>query len=130
MPITRRASAILGCGLFAAASLWWALRLDADSGYLASFLLGGVLVGAAVGFTMAATMGVGTAWVPPAQYATGSGVLNTSRQIGTAISVSVVVVILGSATSAGAFHHAYLLTAACALVAAVFAAALREPAAE
>ena len=127
LPISRRTSAIVGCLSFAAASLWWSLRLGENPEYVTEFLLGSLLTGVGVGFAMAAVMSVGAAALPPARYATGTGVLNTSRQIGSALGVAVLVAIVGVGLTPGVYHHAYLFTAACGLLAAVSATQLSEP---
>jgi EmrB/QacA subfamily drug resistance transporter len=127
LPITRRVSAIIGCLSFGAASTWWALMLGTHPHYLTHFLLGSILTGVGVGFSMAAVMGVGASSLPPARYATGTGVLNTSRQIGSAIGVAVIVAIVGVGVTPSVFHHAYLFTAACGVLAALSATQLGEP---
>lgn len=128
LPITRRTSAVIGCAFFAAGSLWWLIFLDEKPSYLLHFMPGGILTGLAVGFGIAAMIGVGASALPERDYSTGTGVLNTSRQIGSAIGVAVVVAVVGSSTASGAFHHAYLFTACCGLAAAAVASLLVEPA--
>ena len=87
------------------------------------------MTGLAVGFGIAAMIGVGASALPAKDYSTGTGVLNTSRQIGSAVGVAVVVAIVGSSAAAGTFHRAYLFTAVCGLAAAAVATLLSEPAA-
>ncbi|MCW2602971.1 MAG: Drug resistance transporter, EmrB/QacA subfamily [Pseudonocardiales bacterium] len=128
LPITRRTSAVIGCLWFAAGSMWWYFLLDQTPNYLLHFMPGGIMTGLAVGFGMAAMIGVGASALPSKDYSTGTGVLNTSRQIGSAVGVAVVVAIVGSSTAYGTFHHAYLFTALCGLAAACVATLLIEPA--
>lgn len=129
LPITRRTSAVIGCLWFAAGSAWWFVFLDDRPNYLLHFMPGGIMTGLAVGFGIAAMIGVGASALPAKDYSTGTGVLNTSRQIGSAVGVAVVVAIVGSSAAAATFHRAYLFTAVCGLAAAAVATLLSEPAA-
>ena len=66
-----------------------------------------------------------TADLPAAQAATGSAVVNMSRQIGTALGVSLVVAVLGTpigyAAAHTAFQHTWTILAAIAVLAALSA---------
>jgi EmrB/QacA subfamily drug resistance transporter len=91
----------LGVILFAAGMLWFAVvpGLAPDMGVA---LVGMVLLGVGVGLTFPTVMGIGTATLPPSMFATGSGVLNMTRQTFLAIGVAVLVAIVGSPESPAA----------------------------
>jgi hypothetical protein len=127
--VSRRLLTVAGFLCTACASFWWATMLGDTPHWAGRFLLGSVLVGVAGGLAVGSTMGVGTAAIPPAQYATGTGILNTSRQIGAAVGISLVIAAVGLAAGPAAFHHAYLITGVANLLGALVATQLREPAA-
>jgi EmrB/QacA subfamily drug resistance transporter len=109
----------LGVILFAAGLLWFAVvpGLQPDMGVA---LAGMVLLGVGVGLTFPTLMGAGTASLPPSSFATGSGVLNMTRQTFLAVGVAVLVAIIGSpATPAerlAAFDRAWWVMTAVTLL--------------
>lgn len=125
---SRRVLTVCGFLCTAAASIWWATMLGDTPDWAGRFVLGSVLVGVAGGLAVGSIIGIGTASVPRAQYATGTGILNTSRQIGAAVGVSLVIAAIGLAAGPDGFRHAYLLTASANLLGALVATRLREPA--
>jgi EmrB/QacA subfamily drug resistance transporter len=118
----------IGCLLFAAGSLVTLARVGAHPDYASDLLPGWLIGGIGVGFALPAILSSATADLPAAQAATGSAVVNMSRQIGTALGVSLVVAVLG--TPAGyhathtAFQHAWWALAAVAVMAALTAPAM------
>src|SRR5579875_3816675 len=80
----------------ALAGVFWLTATPAHAAYLAGFLPGLVLAGISSGLTQAALYAT-TGTLPAKRQATGSAVLNTSRQIGTALGVAVLVLLLGTA---------------------------------
>jgi EmrB/QacA subfamily drug resistance transporter len=88
----------LGVTLFAAGHIWWATvpGLEPNMGVA---LIGMIFLGTGVGLTFPTLMGVGTASLPPSSFATGSGVLNMTRQTFLAVGVAMLVAILGSPAS-------------------------------
>lgn len=83
----------LGVALFAAGIVWWAatIGLAPDA---TTAVIGIVLVGAGVGLTYPTLMGAGTAALPPSSFATGSGILNMTRQTALALGVALFVAIV------------------------------------
>jgi EmrB/QacA subfamily drug resistance transporter len=111
----------LGAVLFALAS-FWRLRLGASPDFAGIFLPGMIVAGAGVGLVLPSLSAAATASLPPARFATGSGVLVMSRQIGSTIGVAILVVLLGS--SSHSFTAAWVFIAATALGAGVLLALL------
>nr|WTB29594.1 hypothetical protein OG781_08910 [Streptomyces sp. NBC_00830] len=67
--------------------------------YLSEMLPGWMIGGAGVGLALPTILAAATADLPPHRAATGSAVVNMSRQIGTALGVAVLVAVLGTATA-------------------------------
>lgn len=120
----------LGCLLFAAGTIVTSLRVGAVPHYASELLPGWLIGGAGVGFALPAILSSATADLPAAQAATGSAVVNMSRQIGTAFGVSLVVAVLGTpvgyVAAHTAFRHAWVTLAAIAVLGAL-AAPLMTP---
>jgi EmrB/QacA subfamily drug resistance transporter len=114
-----------GCLLFAAGIVITLTRVGASPDYVGEVLPGWLTGGAGVGCALPSILSSATADLPPAQAATGSAVVNMSRQIGLALGVSLVVAILGKTTgyaaAHAAFQHAWWAAAAVALAAALAA---------
>jgi EmrB/QacA subfamily drug resistance transporter len=115
----------LGCLLFAAGTTITSLRVGQMPHYATDLLPGWLIGGAGVGFALPAILSSATADLPAAQAATGSAVVNMSRQIGTALGVSLVVAVLGTpigyAAAHTAFQHTWTTLAAVAVLAALTA---------
>ena len=95
--------------------------------YLTRYLPAGVLVGLALSLVFPALTAVVTGGVPPSLLATGTGVLNTVRQIGGVLGIATVVAIVGDADpSRDAFVRAYTLIAVALAIALVAVAGLRR----
>jgi MFS family permease len=117
-----------GCMLFGAGALVTQARVGAYPDYAGDLLPGWLIGGVGVGFALPAILSSATADLPATQAATGSAVVNMSRQIGTALGVSLVVAVLGSpvgyAEAHAAFRHAWWALAGVALLGAVAAPAM------
>ena len=86
--------AVIGCAVNAAAQLLWLTRIQAEPGYLTHLLPAQLLGGAGVGLTIPSLLGAGSMSLTPARFGTGSGILNTARQVGTVLGVAGLVAIL------------------------------------
>lgn len=86
--------------LFVVAGIIWAANLTTPDASPAAFILGFVLTGIASGMAQTGFLSGGTHALPPNDYAAGTGIINTSRQVGAAIGVALVVLFVGSG------HHA------------------------
>lgn len=98
----------IGCLLFAAGGLVMLSSVGASPDYVGEILPGWLVGGAGVGFALPNILSSATADLPASQAATGSAVVNMSRQIGTAIGVSLVVAVLGSPLSYAEAHTVFV----------------------
>jgi EmrB/QacA subfamily drug resistance transporter len=109
----------LGVVLFAAGFVWWAAVPGLEPS-MSEALIGMIFLGVGVGLTFPSLMGAGTASLPPSSFATGSGVLNMTRQTFLAVGVAMLVAILGSPHSPlqrlAAFDRAWWIMAAVTLL--------------
>jgi EmrB/QacA subfamily drug resistance transporter len=119
-----RPVAVLGGVTFAVGAVWWRWRTGARADYAAEFLPGMILAGTGVALMQATLYGVASGVLPPNRFATGSGVLNMSRQIGLALGVAILVALLGVHPGLAAFHAGFCLPAAGGLAAALLALSL------
>jgi EmrB/QacA subfamily drug resistance transporter len=104
-----------GFAVFASGLLWYLLRVGAAPEYVTVWLPGTLIVGLGIGLTFPVLSAAAVSSLRPERFAVGSAVNQTARQIGGAIGVAILVVIIGNpsgATSAvGAFHHLWLFAA-------------------
>jgi hypothetical protein len=119
-----RAVVCTGCLLMGAGAGWWAWQLGPTPHYVTEFLPGMLIGGVGVALTQASLFGVAAGVLPAQRFATGSGVLNMSRQIGLALGVAVLVALLGSAPTLTQFQHGWGEMLAGAVLAAAAALAL------
>ena len=119
----QRVVAVPGSLIFGGGTLIFALGTGAEPAYLTEFLPAALLTGIGIGLTFAAFGSAAVAELPPNRYATGGAVNNCIRQIGAAIGIAVLVVVLGTPTLAH-FHRAWSLIALTGAVAAVAGLAL------
>jgi EmrB/QacA subfamily drug resistance transporter len=100
--------AVAGTLCMVLAAGYWMLFTGAVPDYPVTFLPGAILGGMSAGLTQAPLFAAaGT--LPPDRATTGSAVLTMARQVGSAIGVAAVVVILGTAAvhPLSAFHHVW-----------------------
>lgn len=121
----------IGGVTFAAGLFWWAQAITLEPNY-ASGQLGGILItGVGVGLTLPTAFAAGSSGLPPQRFATGSGVLSMSRQIGLALGVAVVVATLGSPANPtetlDAFQRTWYIAAAVAVVAGLIGLGAKLP---
>jgi EmrB/QacA subfamily drug resistance transporter len=123
----------VGCVLFAGGGLITLSLVGASPHYAAELLPGWLVGGVGVGFALPAILSSATADLPATHAATGSAVVTMSRQIGTALGVSLTVALLGHpvgyAAAHTAFQHAWWALAAVALAGALTAPAMTPRAA-
>ena len=126
----------IGASFFATGMLWFALFAGLKPDYLVDFFPGLVLIGVGVGLALPTMMASATSELPPANFATGSAVVNMLRQVGLAIGVAVLVAVLGTPGSEhsrlSAFQAGWWVIAAAALAGGAISALVlgeRRPAA-
>lgn len=117
-----------GCLLLALGGVIASVSVDASPDYATEILPGWLVAGVGVGLALPAILSSATADLPAARAATGSAVVNMSRQIGTVLGVSLVVAIVGSPVgydaAHSAFQHSWWALAAVAVLAALCAPAM------
>jgi EmrB/QacA subfamily drug resistance transporter len=89
----------LGILLFAGGLAWFAIMVRLEPS-MATALVGMTFLGVGVGLVFPTLMGAGTAALPPSSFATGSGVLNMTRQAALALGVAIFVAVLDHPHSA------------------------------
>jgi EmrB/QacA subfamily drug resistance transporter len=123
----QRAVAIPGGLLCAAGFAWTIWQVGPTPAYAADFLPGWLIGGAGVGLSISTLASAAAASLPPDRFATGTGVVGMSRQIGTALGIAVTVAILGGVSATDplpAFDSAWTFMAITSLAVAVLAVAL------
>jgi len=109
-----------GALVFAAGVASFALLAGPESTYVGSLLPGMLLTGIGVGLFVPPAIALGCSQLPAEHHATGSAVLQTSRQIGIAVGVAGLVAVLTmQPVGPDAFALAWWLTAAVAAAAAL-----------
>ncbi|WP_229705277.1 MFS transporter [Williamsia phyllosphaerae] len=120
-----------GCSLMACSAVLVSLQVGAQPDYVSDLLPSLLIGGAGIGLALPTILSSATSDLPPAQTATGSAVVNMSRQIGTALGVALLVAVLGTPVGYGqahpAFQHAWWALAAVAVLAAIVAPAMSPP---
>ncbi|MCW2523852.1 MAG: drug resistance transporter, EmrB/QacA subfamily [Frankiales bacterium] len=117
--------AAAGCALFAIGNILLLSSVGEHSHYASEILPGWLVGGAGVGLALPTILSAATADLPPARSATGSAIVNMSRQIGTVLGVSVLVALIGTpmsfARAHSAFQHGWWTIAGAGLLGAVAA---------
>ena len=115
--------AVIGTSCMAIAAIIWLALTTAHPDYVTAILPGMLAGGISAGLTQAPLFAAaGT--LPPDRATTGSAMLNMSRQVGSAVGVAVVVVVLGTgAHTLAGYHAAWAAEAVAGVLAALAAAA-------
>jgi len=104
--------AAIGCLVNGLAQLLWLAQIQAAPDYATHLLPAQLLGGAGVGLTIPSLLGAGSASLTPGRFGTGSGILNTARQVGTVLGVAGLVAILSRVSvldPVASYRHATLL---------------------
>jgi EmrB/QacA subfamily drug resistance transporter len=119
VPVGRIAAA--GNVLCAASTLILIFNLGAEPAYATELLPAWLIGGAGVGLTLPTLLSAATADLPADRAATGSAVVNMSRQLGSVLGVSALVALLGSPVGFDeahtGFQRAWWFAVICALIA-------------
>jgi hypothetical protein len=124
MRVTAPVLAFVGCGFCAVATLFWYFSLGGGGTYLVNYLPGLVLLGLGAGTAQTGFITSGASALGAAEYSTGTGVLNTARQVGGAIGVAVFIAIAGTGGSPAEFANAWICIVVTSLLAGVAAVAM------
>jgi EmrB/QacA subfamily drug resistance transporter len=119
---------LVGFVVFASGLAWYALHVGVARDYLAIWLPGTLVVGLGIGLTFPVLSAAAVSSLHPERFSVGSAVNQTARQVGGALGVAVLVVIVGGPRSAGAaltaFHHLWWYAAGMAALSGVMSALL------
>jgi EmrB/QacA subfamily drug resistance transporter len=122
---------VAGAVCFAAGLGTYVFRVDATPAYLAHWLPGTLIVGLGIGLTFPVLSAAAVSSLPSHRFAVGSAVNQTARQIGGAIGVAVLVMVLGAPTGAAdavtRFHHLWAYGAATALLSGLIGSLIPRP---
>jgi hypothetical protein len=99
----------IGCVLCGVGNGLVALSVGAHADYVSEILPGWIIAGIGVGFALPTILSAATADLPAHRTATGSAVVNMSRQIGLTLGVSVFVAIVGTRVGYSDAHHGFQL---------------------
>ena len=97
----------LGCLLFGAGATMVLLGVGAKPHYASQLLPGWMVSGVGVGLALPMILSTATAHLPPARSATGSAVVNMSRQLGLVLGTSVLVALLGTSVRYADVHRGF-----------------------
>ena len=117
------------CFALGLGSYLWLVSATPD--YLGTWLPGTLLVGVGVGFTFPVLSAAAVSSLPPARFAVGSAVNQTARQIGGALGISVLVVLIGSPESGvdplDGFRQLWVFAAVTATVSGIIGSFIPRP---
>jgi NTE family protein len=106
---------LVGFVVFASGLAWYALRVGVDRDFLGVWLPGSLIVGLGIGLTFPVLSAAAVSSLETRRFAVGSAVNQTARQVGGALGVAVLVVVLGAPTTPAAaldaFHHLWWFAA-------------------
>ena len=126
-----RSVVAVGAFCFAAGLGTFVVRVDAQPAYLADWLPGMLIVGLGIGLTFPVLSAAAVSTLPAHRFAVGSAVNQTARQIGGAIGIAVLVMLLGSSARASdvvpRFHHLWGFGAAMALLSGLVGSLIPQP---
>lgn len=92
----------LGNAFVGLGAVLMAISASVDVNYWTQIFPGWMLVGVGVGFALPNLLAKATVDLPPARVSTGSAIVNTSRQLGYVLGVTMLVAILGTITAGAA----------------------------
>jgi EmrB/QacA subfamily drug resistance transporter len=120
---------LTGFAVFAAGLCWYALRVGLHPNYPAVWLPGTLVVGLGIGLTFPVMSAAAVSSLHPERFAVGSAVNQTARQVGGALGIAVLVVIVGTPATLSAalsdFHHLWVFAAAMATCSGLTCSLLR-----
>ena len=119
-----RSVVVPGAIVWAGAYVWYHQRAGVQPDFLAEWLPGQVLSGIGVGATLPVLGSAAMAAVPGGRFATASAVVSSARQLGGAIGIAVLVLLVGTPTPetvVGVLRNGWVLSAAAFVAVALLA---------
>lgn len=120
-----------GALCFAGGLASYVVRVDGAPDYLAEWLPGTLIVGLGIGLTFPVLSAAAVSSLPAHRFAVGSAINQTARQVGGAIGVAVLVMVLGTRHGAAdaitRFHHLWTYCAGAALLSGLIGALISRP---
>jgi EmrB/QacA subfamily drug resistance transporter len=129
-PTVQRWALVGGALLFGVVSIAMAYTITDTPRFLVMWLPAGLFGGAAIGFTLTALTTASATSVPPLQFAAGTALTLTARQVGGAFGVAAMAALLSASHKAGADHFmtVYIFCGLVAVAAMAVGILLRPPA--
>lgn len=120
--------AVIGAFFYVITGLWWFSTLQEASivHYFAYFLPGLLLTGAGAGIAQTGFVGGGVVNLPSHAYSLGTGIINTSRQVGAAIGVAIFISVTQQTGNVDSFKSAWLFMSLLGFIACISAWYLRK----
>jgi EmrB/QacA subfamily drug resistance transporter len=124
-----------GIAAFACGCAWWRWRMGATPDYAGEMLPGLTVTGIGVGLTLPTLAGAAATSLPPARFATGSGIFTMSRQLGFVLGVAIYIAVLATVDASAplmAFDRGWtfmIIAAVLGVAAALAIGEVRQPAA-
>ncbi|HEY7628771.1 MAG TPA: DHA2 family efflux MFS transporter permease subunit [Ilumatobacteraceae bacterium] len=121
----------VGAACFASGLGWFVAEVGATPEYVAHWLPGTLIVGLGIGLTFPVLSAAAVSSLPAHRYAVGSAVNQTARQIGGAIGIAVLVMLLGTPNGAAdaveRFHHLWTYGAITATASGLIGSLVPKP---
>lgn len=125
---------VAGLGIFTLGILWYVWRVGTTPNYPSVWLPGTLIVGLGVALTFPVVSAAAVSSLEAARYSVGSAVNQTARQVGGALGVAILVVVLGTPSSTEQalhnFDHLWWYIATMTFLAGVTASFLGRPRAQ
>ena len=122
---------LAGAACFATGLASYVVLVDATPAYLTHWLPGTLIVGLGVGLTFPVLSAAAVSSLPPHRFAVGSAVNQTARQIGGALGIAVLVMLIGDpagpAEAVNRFHHLWIFAAITALASGLIGSMIPSP---
>jgi EmrB/QacA subfamily drug resistance transporter len=122
---------LTGFAFFTAGLCWYRLRVGVHPDYVAEMLPGQLIAGLGIGLTFPILGAAAVSTLPVSRFSVGSAVGQTGRQIGGAIGVAILVVLLGTprspAQALAGFDRVWTYAAITAVAAALVCGLLTPP---
>lgn len=121
---------LVGALFFAGGLAWYATRVGVHPAYLSQWLPATLVTGLGIGMTFPVLSAAAVSSLHSERFAVGSAVNQTARQVGGALGIAILVVILGSPRSPtaalGSFRHLWTFCASMAVLSGLAGGLLRR----